>query len=56
LTQWTAGLEPTPAYRDHVYAGGRHLGNVDRSTRVPAYGARWHWDGAQHDYNAPLVT
>jgi hypothetical protein len=21
-----------------------------------AYGARWHWDGAQHDYNAPLKS
>ncbi len=55
LTQWSAGgEEPSPDYRDHLYAGARHIGNADSGGTT--YGARWHWAGGQQDHSAPLFS
>ena len=53
LTDWELSdpFPPTPTYRDHMYAGARHVQNSDGSS---TYGARWHWAGAQQEHAAPL--
>ena len=42
-----------PTYREHIYAGARHVQNSDGSS---TYGARWHWAGAAQEHASPLKS
>ena len=52
LTEWTGNSISAPTYKDHVYAGSRHVQNVAGMI----HGEVWHWAGAAHEHAAPLKS